>query len=247
MRSVCLAAVVVAGAALTGVAATQTAPSQFRLVFEGSHNDALLHFGTFTASGFCTSGLAADIGTIGEAGLRRFTCAGGNGTFDARISPLPAEHRGGGTWQIIAGSGELAKLRGRGSFTSDLIAGDLDNPPTIKFRSTWQGVVDLDDAPPTIAFARVTAQKLRRPARTYLLRVAFTAQDAAAGTRVAYTATLLVGIASYLRTGTTTGLASLSIRFRAPRRVRTAQIRVRAADPLGNEGVTTRAIRLPLR
>jgi hypothetical protein len=214
-------------------------------VFDGAHTDALLHDGTFAASAFCSSGQAADVGTVGEAGIRRFTCADGRGTFDARITPLPAEHRGAGTWQIVAGTGELARLRGRGSFTSELLSGDVDNPPTITFRSTWSGVVDLDDAPPAITFTRLTTQKLRRPARSYVLRVAFTAQDDAG--EVAFTATALAGVASYIRSGAADGGVSLSFRIRAPRGVRTAQVRVRANDPLGNERAVTRVISLPRR
>jgi hypothetical protein len=238
-------AVVATGAALVVAAASWATPTQFRLVFHGAHTGALLHYGAFESSAFCSSGQAADFTTVGEAGIRRFTCADGRGTFDARISPLPAEHRGTGTWQIVAGTGELAKLRGRGMFASELLSGDLANPPTITFRSTWQGVVALDDTPPTITFTRLTAQKLRRPARTHLLRVVFTANDGAGD--VAYTTTVLAGSASHTRFGTTRGGVSLSFRILAPSRLRTVQVRVRANDPLGNERAVTRVVRLPRR
>ncbi len=63
----------------------------------------------------CPSGSAADVSVEAttDTALRRFTCAGG-GDFSARIAPLPAEHGGTGTWQIVDGTGPLAGLRGKG-------------------------------------------------------------------------------------------------------------------------------------
>jgi len=34
------------------------------------------------------------------------------------VKPVPAEHCGGGSWQIVSGSGALADLRGKGTWTS---------------------------------------------------------------------------------------------------------------------------------
>jgi hypothetical protein len=93
---------------VTAGAAARTAPLSFRLVFDGRHNAALLHEGTFTSSAsFCPSGSAADVSVEAttDTALRRFTCLGGGGDFSARIAPLPAEHGGTGTWQIVDGTG----------------------------------------------------------------------------------------------------------------------------------------------
>ena len=52
--------------------------------------------------------------------------------------------------QIIDGTGPLANLHGKGTFTSSLVSGHSDDPPTIVFRSTWNGVADFDAQPPTV-------------------------------------------------------------------------------------------------
>ena len=119
-------------ALLSARGAAATAPPAFHLVFDGAHNAQLLHEGTFTTSyPLCPSGQAVDTGVDAttDTAVRQFTCAGG-GEFTAKVRPLPAEHGGSGSWQIVAGSGPLANLRGKGTFTS---TGSRD--PTIRRRS----------------------------------------------------------------------------------------------------------------
>ena len=107
-------------------------PSSFHLVFDGRHNAALLHEGTFTtSSSWCRSGTAADT-AIDEATLtatRVFRCAGG-GDFTAKVTPLNAEHGGIGAWQIVAGSGTLADLRGEERSRARACRAEPTRPPS---------------------------------------------------------------------------------------------------------------------
>src|SRR5207247_1902836 len=80
----------------------------------------------------------------------------------AAARPRPAEHGGSGTWQIIDGTGPLANLHGKGTFTSSLVSGHSDDPPTIVFRSTWNGVADFDAQPPTVVLKAAVVRKLER-------------------------------------------------------------------------------------
>src|SRR5689334_15297923 len=97
---------IAAAALLAAPGVGATPPPSFHLVFDGRHNQALLHEGTFTtSSSWCSSGSAADV-SIDDPTLtatRRFTCAGG-GDFTATVSPLRAEHGGSGSWQIVSGT-----------------------------------------------------------------------------------------------------------------------------------------------
>src|SRR5947208_2140298 len=107
MAAVALAA----GGAADGARKT---PAAFRLGFDGKHTPALLHEGPFTTSAsFCLSGYAADtaIEAETETAVRAFRCSGSTDQFTARVKPVPAEHGGGGSWQIVSGSGALANLR----------------------------------------------------------------------------------------------------------------------------------------
>ena len=168
------AAVAWGGSAQIGSAAA------FRLVFDGHHTEALLHEGTFTSSSpLCSSGQAADA-SINEqtlSAVRIFTCAEG-GTFSARISPLPAEHTGTGTWQVLAGTGPLADLRGKGTFIGTATSGDPHDPRGLTFRSTWTGVVDLDATPPRLGVLGAKVLKLSSPRNTRLLRLTLSVSDA---------------------------------------------------------------------
>ena len=248
-RSLRRGAAVALAAFLTVIGSTQAAPTPAQLVFDGVHNVRLLHEGPFTGSApFCSSGYAADVDLSGEVALRRHTCGDGRGTFDARIASLPAEHGGSGTWQVVAGTGELSRLRGRGTWTSVRVAGDPSDPATIVFRSMWQGIADLDDTAPAITLTRATTRKLRRPARTYTLQIAFVARDDIAENRVAYVVGAQVGMAFSFRRGeTSTGTVSVSFRVRPARGVKTVRVRIRAGDPIGNERELVRTVRLPSR
>src|SRR5689334_6940845 len=162
---------VVAAALLSAGGADGTAPATFHLVFDGRHNAAFLHEGTFVSgASWCAAGSAADesMTPSTDTAVRRFTCAGG-GDFTATVQPLPAEHGGSGTWQIVAGTGPLAELRGKGTFTSVRLTGSSNDPATITFRSTWDGVADFDATPPALGIAG-SAHVLNRTQRVYRLR-----------------------------------------------------------------------------
>ena len=73
-----------------------------------------------------------------------------------------------GDWRLVEGTGPYAKLRGKGTFTTVMGGDDF---ATRTFRETWNGVVDFDDTAPTVAITTVRAQKLRRPAGAYSIRV----------------------------------------------------------------------------
>jgi len=251
LRGALLALAVVAFAA-AGVTAegARKAPAEFRLVFDGRHTPALLHEGPFTTSAsFCPSGYAADttIEADTETAVRAFTCAGTPQAFTARIKPVPAEHRGGGTWQIVSGTGGLAELRGKGTWQSVRLSGTDDDPASITYRSTWQGVVDFDSAPPAIAVAKSSAQKLRRPAGAFRLTFALTFAEPA-GSAVSYELTVIdprnsLQVSKFGETST--GTASVGLRVRPTKRTRILRVTVHATDPVGNAAqlATTRRIR----
>lgn len=223
--------------------------TDFRLVFDGKHNAALLHEGTFTTSAsFCPSGAGEDISVDGatDTAQRRFRCSDRN-DFTAQISPLPAEHGGTGVWQIVGGSGPLADLRGKGTFTSTRLSGRSDDPSTITFRSTWQGVVDFDVEPPRLAVTKASAKKLRRPKGAYTVRLALSLEDAAGGP-VSYQLELNEprtrrGLVFRIGTAASPSV-NLTLRVKPPRGARTLQIKLTAGDAVGNGATVSRSLRL---
>jgi hypothetical protein len=241
--------VAIAALALSGVCgAGGAAPPPFELVFDGKHNEALLHEGTFTtSSSWCTSGSAADV-SIDDTTLtavRQFTCTE-NAGFTAKIWPLSAEHGGNGSWQIVAGTGSLASLRGKGTFTSIRLAGDASDPATITFRSSWKGVADFDDTPPTVRITSAAVRKLERPGGTYNVRVVLLLADSDGGV-VSYSLQIvgpkqtLLG----LRQGRkTTGSVTSVVRIKPPRPTRTVLIKIDASDAVGNKSSAAKSISL---
>jgi len=255
-RTVLGAAVGVLAAIAVPAAATSkdragAAASEFQLVFDGKHTPSLLHEGPFTTSAsFCPSGQAVDMGvdSATETALRKFTCAGSSGGFIARVGRLPAEHGGSGTWQIVEGSGPLADLRGKGTWSSVRLGGNPTDPATITFRSTWKGVADLDAAPPTVAAQKRSAQKLRRPKGAYRVRLVLTLNDVA-GNAVSYTLAVIDPRRPYdwlaTKSGTTSsGSAAFSLRVRPAKRTRILQLKVDAADAVGNTTAYATTLRL---
>jgi len=246
--TVVIAALMAAGATATG--GSQAAPASFKLVFEGRHNAALLHEGTFTSSVVgCPSGSAADVSfdTDTESALRRFTCAGSTGEFTARVAPLPAEHGGLGSWQIVAGNGPLANLRGKGTWTSTRLAGRPDDPATIVFRSTWDGVADFDVTAPTVGVSSVGARKLRRPKGTYRLRVVLSLSDAEGGV-VSYRLEVVdprkpLNLLGWKK-GETTATSIAAVRVHPAKTTRTLQLKIVANDAVGNDATFTKTFRL---
>ena len=241
---------IAAGVVLSTGGASAAAPASFQLVFDGEHNASLLHEGTFTTSyAPCPSGTAADV-SIDEAtltALRQFTCDAGGG-FTAKVGPLPQEHGGSGSWQIVAGSGPLADLRGKGTFTSVRLTGDPNDPSTITFRSTWTGVADLDATPPTVSVTHWHAKKLARPKRTYKIRLGLSIPDNGGGA-VSYALQLVdprrPSNAIVFKTGNTaTGSVTRSFRIRVGKHTRRLRLKVDASDALGNQSAFAKTFRL---
>jgi hypothetical protein len=242
--------------ALLSVRAT-AAPTPFSLTFEGAHfadstlPGGLRHDGRFTASApFCSAGRAFDVRHFEEADgaltvLRMHTCDDGSGSFTAFMPRVRNEHGGtGGSWKIVEGTGRYATLRGLGTYTSTLISGDPDVFETITYRTNWQGAVDFDADPPAIERFTTTARKLRQRLRTYVLRIGVTVRDT--GAPVSYTVDVQAGraVLGFKQGSTSSGQATVTLRIRPPRAVRSARILLTARDALGNETSASRSVRL---
>lgn len=245
--TVSLAAILVA-AVLTGGTAGASGSDSFHLVFDGTHNAQLLHQGTFTASlASCSSGTVADA-SIDEATLtatRVFTCTAG-GSFTAKVGPLSAEHGGSGVWQIVSGTGPFADLRGKGTFSGVLVSGNPDDPSTIVFRSTWDGLARLDVDGPAISVTKAKAVKIRhRPAGRYTLSVGLSLVDAQGGP-VTYAVQVVDSKKrsnAVFKSGTTsTGTVTWHPRFKPTKKTRYLRLTVDATDGVGNDSspVTTK-------
>ena len=243
--TVLVLALMAAGATATG--GTRAAPASFKLVFDGRHNAALLHEGTFTSSLVaCPAGSAADVSfdTDTESALRRFTCADSKGEFTARVAPLPAEHGGLGSWQIVAGNGPLANLRGKGTWTSTRLAGRPDNPATIVFRSTWDGVADFDVTAPTVGVSSVGVRKLRRPKGTYRLRVVLDAEGGVVSYRLEVVDPRKPLNLLAWKKGETTATSVATVRVHPAKTTRVLQLNIAANDAVGNKAAFTKTVRL---
>ena len=241
---------IMAGAAVFWISgAGIAAPPSFQLVFDGRHNAQLQHVGTFTTSAsWCSSGSVAEVSidSTTDTATRRFTCAGG-GDFTATVRPLPAEHGGSGTWQIVGGTGPLANLRGKGTFASMLVAGHPDDPATIVFRSTWSGVADFDVDLPAVALKAAAVHKLKRPLGTYTVRLALSLTDSGGG-NVSYVLQIVdpkkPTRAFLFKFGQTAGAVTGTYRIKVPTTMRTVRLKVDASDAVGNTAAFSRIIRL---
>jgi len=173
---------------------------------------------------------------------------GAGGSFTAKVGPLPAEHGGSGAWQIVAGSGALADLRGKGTFTSVRTGGDPNDPETITFRSTWNGVADLDATPPITAVTHWHAKKLKRPKGAYQVTLALSLTDNGGG-RVSYQLELVdpkkPSHSFAFKLGkTATGSVNKSLRIKVGTRIRHVQLKVEATDEVGNQSAFAKTFRL---
>ncbi len=182
-----------------------------------------------------------------ETAVREFVCAGG-GDFQAKVSPLPGEHGGSGTWQIIGGSGALADLRGKGAFSSIRLSGSQNDPPSITFRSTWDGVADFDTAPPSVAVTSASTRKLKRPQWMYDVRLGLSMTDAG-GDLVSYVLQILdprkpSNAFVYKLGQTRTGTVQSRFRVKVPKTTRILQVRIDASDAVGNTAALTKTIRV---
>jgi hypothetical protein len=244
-RILAIGALVLVGARGAGAAE----PSSLHLVFDGKHNAALLHEGTFTtSSSWCAAGTAADT-DIDDATLtatRLFRCTAG-GTFTAKVTPLSAEHGGIGSWQIVAGSGTLVDLRGKGTFTSTRLSGGAD-PATITFRSTWDGPADFDATPPLVALTKSSVRKLKRPKNAYDIRLTVSLTDAGGGP-VSFVLQLAdpghpATTFAYKVGKTASGSVTKAIRIKVPKKTRRIRVGLEASDQLGNTSTFAKVISL---
>ena len=164
--------------------------------------------------------------------------------------PPDSEHGGSGSWRIVSGTGRYEKLRGQGRFTSVRTGGDPLDHGSITFRSVWNGVADLDDAPPTVAIPRATVVKLRSPTGAYSVKLALALGDNGEGNAVSYTlrVTTSSGIELARKFGTARPGAAVSVTIRVrtlSARARSILLQLTASDPVGNERKLTRAVKLP--
>jgi hypothetical protein len=255
-RAVALTLVAALAGLLSGGAGASADATAFQLMFDGMHRPAtfpspngLQHEGPFTASKpFCASGYAKDFQHQLRplSAFRRYTCDDGSGTVTAHIDLFPDEHAVGlsDTWKIVEGTGDYAKLRGQGTWKSVSVGGDPGNPASITFRSVLTGVVDFDDAAPSVSLGRVTAKKLAGSRRGYVVRIPFSAQDDNA---VSYRLELrdrLHVLVSKIGT-VAAGMAPPSLRIVPPRGVRRVTLALTASDAVGNERTVARSVKLP--
>ena len=238
----------------------RAAPGQFEAVIDGFRSPAtpvekffsgFRNEGPFSASSpFCSSGYAVDLEWLGPLGLvhgtRQFSCSDGSGSITARQRVLETDLNTylKGDWRVVEGTGPYAKLRGKGTFATVLSGDDF---AARTFRETWSGLVDFDDTPPAVAVTTVKAQKLRRPAGAYSIRVAFSARDENAETAVAYKVSIHSGDrVAASKYGKTSGTVSATLRVRLWKSERrNLRVVIAGSDALGNEHVVSRLLRLP--
>jgi hypothetical protein len=270
--------VVVVGITLAGVvaasavaaSAVRSTASPFELVFTGRYEpypecaalpdpdpmcfDMQPATGTFTSRDpFCGSGTAETAEPSGPLVhvVRRYTCADGSGSLTLRISRLDAEFTTGssGEWEIIEGSGQHEGVRGKGTYTGELLGGnpaDLRMP--IAYRTTMRGFAGADAVAPSIAITNASPTKLRRPAGAYLIRVALSLQDDVEGSPVAYNLRVTEGrrVLAIATGETASGSVSTTLRIQpSSKRVRTVVLRVYGSDWIGNGQSLERVLKLP--
>jgi hypothetical protein len=231
------------------------APQQLELSFTGGRVDAeraLLGWrrqGTFTASGpLCAAGAAADTShelRISEVAVRSFTCDDGSGSVVFRIGSFTAEEAadGAGTWAIVGGTGRYARLRGKGTWSTDGIGLDRPEGPTVRTRLS--GIAAFDASAPTIVVRRSTVKGMPD---TPVLRLVFAAPDDVASNPVSYSVTALAGLRVLAeRRGTTAAghVVAIAAPVHMARGTRRVTLVVTVTDPLGNERRLTQAIALP--
>jgi hypothetical protein len=241
--------------AASAVPATRTAAGGFELTFETALTPPLFlstEGGTFRSGApFCPSGRFVE---EPNGPLRwRFTCDDGTGSLTVVVQDPSSG------WQIVDGSGSYAGFRGMGGLQGEQLCKPwldetCDPGRPIPWRGTLVGVVDRDAVAPTIAFTRVTATKLRRPAGTYALRLGIALRDDVADNPVTYTvracATTVDACAGRVELARrfgmgVTGAFSTTLRIRPLAGARTVLVQLTGVDPVGNVVSISRALKLP--
>ncbi|HSI96844.1 MAG TPA: hypothetical protein VK926_00645 [Gaiellaceae bacterium] len=229
------------------------APGPLMLVFDGAHEPGLgqanpRHAGTFTAAGpACPSGTATDQRYVYPFGvLREHVCDDGSGSFTALLDPTPAEHGGVGRWKILGGTGGYSDLRGRGTFTGELLAGSPSHEETITFRTSWEGLAGFDAVAPRVRDVRTSLRRLGRGG-TYLLRVSFRTRDDVPANAVEYGVLPTSGsyALSFAEGRARRGAVSVALVVRPRRPDLPIVVSLRVTDPLGNDRRVLRSVPLP--
>ncbi len=244
----------VAGADAVATSTTAATSVPFQLALDGVHAQGvgpsnLRHEGSFTAtSPACAAGHGVDRELIDPvAALREYTCDDGSGSFTALVDPVVAEPRGLGVWRILGGTGRYAKLRGQGTFESELVGGALTDETTVAFRTTWVGVAAFDDVAPALHGVQATTAQLRHPIGGYLLRISFSIRDDLDGSAVEYL--VLPSSGSYRlpfsQGSTSTGRVSVALEIHPPGNRRRIRLEIRATDAVGNRSTIVRSMKLP--
>ena len=246
LRSTPLAALLVAlsvpALAASGTASS-TPPISVTIVQNGRFDEDRVR-GTFDATApMCATGRIEDVshfdsGPTTVIAHRAHICGDGSGVLTFVLRGKAEHFDGTGTWEIERASGALTTLRGRGTYRNAATG-------EITFMNTWTGIVAFDDVAPTVEILRVTT---RRTGSRLSLRLQMSVRDdveANASTYVLVVENPASGRRVARRSGRIDGVASTEFSLRAPQSVRKLVLRLTATDPLGNERVTTRTVRLP--
>ena len=197
--------------------------------------------GSFSAvAPLCESGNAVDTEPLVTDGLlttlRRFECDDPGGRVAARTWLLAGDPSAGyeeGAWQIVEGTGDYERLRGKGTFVRVL----LDDGSASE---GWSGVVDFDDVPPQVTLRAISVAKPRQAGGAHVVWVSFRARDTAGGS-VSYLVTakssaVLAAKYGLARSGTTSVV--LTVRPRTGER--SLRIEIEAVDEVGNVRLVVR-------
>lgn len=118
-----VAAAVAAGLLLAGAAAPANAAPGWAVHFV-AHTDFAAGSAEFTSSiPGCETGDVAEVGRGAHftprgghyAGLKEFTCEGGESGFTVRLNANFGEGGASGTWTLVSGWGDLEGVKGSGS------------------------------------------------------------------------------------------------------------------------------------
>jgi hypothetical protein len=259
--------VLVAAAAMTPWTAAsdhgRSAVAEFELVVTGEREavppslefpNGIRNRGTFSASApFCASGTFVDLSNDflnSFQDTRRYTCSDGSGTLITLQEhwyevKLPFTD----TWSIVSGTDRYANLRGRGTFRGEILTRNGDDPLAITFRSVMRGLVAFDALAPTIAVSSTRVTKLRRPARTYSIRVTFSLRDNEAQDSLSYLVAVEPedgGLYLAQKQGSTaTGKVTVTLRVKPASGAKKVLLHVRGEDAVGNWRWLTRPLKLP--
>lgn len=248
--------------AAAGADARRSAPQPFELVVVGEHETVpagsafpfgTRHRGTFVANPpFCSSGVFWDLTNDllnSFQDTRLYTCDDRSGTLTT-VQEDWFEHKPPFTssWRIDDGTGRYADLRGGGTYRGELLEGNDEDPLSVRYRSTYRGVVAFDAIAPTISISSAKSTRLRRPAGRYAIRVTFSLRDNQPQTRLAYfVAVEPAGGGLYIadrRGSAAPGKVTVTLIANPARAAVKVLLHLRAEDAVGNWRWVTRSVKL---